>query len=164
MAVEDKYVNALVEADKPDVAAKVQGDEVYQIVGTFEIAAADDDGSVYRIAKGINPNLIPVSIEIMCDAITAGTDFDVGLYKSNKGIVLDADLLADGLTFAAAKGRDAPLDGLKDVAIVDIAKRFYELLSKTILEITGPYDIAITANTVGTAAGTVAFRILCVQG
>lgn len=161
MAVEDKYVEANVALGKKTSSAYNSGAQPQCIVGTFEVAAADSDGSVYRIAKALNPEMIPLSLTIMCDAITAGTDWDVGFYKTNLGAVVDKDNLADALDLSSAS---KTLDGLKDVNIDSRHKRLFELAGHTSSTKLSAYDLALTANTVGSAAGTVSFILWYVQG
>ena len=53
------------------------------------VAAADSDTSIYKIAR-LKSNLVPLQMKINNDAITSGSDYDLGLYKTN-GDVLDKD-------------------------------------------------------------------------
>lgn len=153
MAVENKYVNA-------ELAAGVLADaryagDVKTVIQTFVVAAADDDGSVYRIAR-ISDSDVLLRATIMCDAITGGTDYDLGLYKTGvAGVVLDKDCYMDGQTLASAS---KVLDGLQTVAIENRTKETWELLAGITSQTKDEgyeYDIALTGNTVGTAAGDV---------
>lgn len=153
MAVENKYVNT-------ELASGVLADAGYAgalkvVTQTFEVAAADDDGSVYRLAR-ISDSDILLRATIMCDAITGGTDWDLGLYqKGTSGAVLDKDCFMDGQTFASAT---KTIDGLQTVAIENRTKEIWSLLSGITSQTrdeNNEYDIALTANTVGSAAGTV---------
>lgn len=159
MAVENKYVNSDVAAGNRSHGA--QGANAWPLIETFEVAAADTDASVYRLFKGLPADLVPVSCTVMCDAITGGTDYDLGFYNTDLGAVIDKDNLADGLDLSSAS---KTLDGLKDVAIENRAKRLYELAGHTLANKKSSYDIALTANTVGTAAGTVTVILWVKQG
>lgn len=158
MAVENKYVNADLAANKKAVAAFVHGAEVFVAITTFEVAAADSDGSVYRLFK-VNPHYIPVKIDITNDAITGGTDYDLGLYESlvdgQGGTVIDKDIFADGMDLSSAHLRTAALDGLVTVDAANSNKAIYQHAGHSLSELKPSYDIALTANTVGTGAGTV---------
>lgn len=125
---------------------------------TVEVAAADDDGSVYRVAR-IPANAVLKEVTIACDAITGGTDYDLGFYdvpETNSGAVIDKDALMDGQTLASAS---RVIDGLQTVAIENLHKKVWELAS--ISEATTKYvDIALTGNTVGTAAGTITVTVV----
>jgi hypothetical protein len=164
MAVENKYINADVVAGSSASAVKASGSDLSVMVSTFEIAATDDDGSVFRIAKALPGNLVPVRIDVLCDAITAGTDFDLGFYKTDLGAVIDKDALMDGQTLATATHVSAPLNGLGAVDRANLGKKIYELAGHTLKTREGAYDLALTGNTVGTAAGTVTVVAYFAQG
>ena len=157
MAVEDKYINAEVAAGKKGSTSKVFGGKVLTVAFTFEVAAADDNGSIYRIAR-LPANAIPVKCELFNDALAVGTDFDLGLYHENLGAVADKDLLLDGSDFSAAAAITAPKNGLTNLGgadpIANVGKKLWELLGLTLPDRQG-YDLALTGNIVGTAAGTV---------
>lgn len=130
-------------------------------LATFEVAAADSDGSVYRIFKDVDANEVPLMVLVANDAITSGTDWDLGLYKPGLGVVVDKDLLLDGgdLSSAHALSSAAALPGLSAVAIENVGKTLRELADGTVdnqdIGAVLSYDMALTANTVGSAAGTV---------
>ncbi len=158
MAIKDKSgsVNNLSSVDTPNlfVAENVtNGGKIRMIRETVEIAAADSDGSKYRFAR-IPANSVIKQITIACDAITGGTDFDLGFYDSpdvNSGAVIDADALVDGQSLASAS---RTIDGTSNVNIADLHKKAWELAG--ISEKTSKLiDIVLTGNTVGSASGTV---------
>lgn len=151
MAVENKYVDANVAAGKLTSALQSQGSKIFSLMQTFEVAVADDDGSVYRVFTGVDDTLVPMEITILHDAITSGTDWDFGLYLPKSGAVVTKDLLADGADLSSAGTKD----GLGNVNRADRVKTLYELAGKTVGTRVGSYDLALTANTVGSAAGTV---------
>jgi hypothetical protein len=155
MAVENKYVDSSFVAGKKAPAYTVgSGGDSFSLVATFEVAVADDDGSIYRIFPNVPANAILTELSIACDAITNGTDWDAGLYKTNSGAVITKDVFMNGQTLASAltraTGHQLGLGALN----VDAVKSTLATLSGQ----TNPdeaYDIALTANTVGSAAGTV---------
>lgn len=163
MAVENKYVGTLAAAGKLDKSALTNGDKVVVMVKTEEIAAADDDGSVYRFFKGVPSNLIPIEITVATDGQTGMTDCDLGLYKTELGAVVDKDVLMDGQTLASALTRASGHQlGLANVNIADAEKTLASLSGQT--DPDPCYDIALTANTVGSGAGTVTIIAKFVQG
>lgn len=155
MAVEDKYVDTNLAAGKITSAVNAQGQTLVTLIATEEIAAADDDGSVYRFFKSVPSNYIPVEITIACDAITGGTDYDLGLYKVGVGgAVVDKDVLMDGQSLGSALTRATGHQlGLANVNIANINSTLGELSAQT--NIDAAYDICLTGNTVGSGAGTV---------
>lgn len=155
MAVENKYVNSDVAANnrvKPGIGGSAQNQI---LVVTFEVAAADSDGSIYRVFKDVPSNLIPYSATIMCDAITAGTQYSYGVYDplSRGGALVDIDTFALNLDLSSAS---RTIDGMAAVNIDSLGtKSIAELLALTDGTAKSTYDLALTATTVGTAAGTI---------
>lgn len=169
MAVEDKYVSDLITGNvvnKLLAAYNAHGTPIQAVYATEELAAADDDGSKYRFFKNVDPNLIPIAFLVGCDTITSGTDFDLGLYRPDLGAVITKDVFMDGQTLATAAklGFGVALNGMGNVAIENFGKRIFEHAGHTILNKLESYDIVLTANTVGSAAGTVSIIGLFAQG
>jgi hypothetical protein len=163
MAVEDKYVNANIVAGKKAESFATVGQKTITLVQTVEIASGDDNGSVYRFFAGVPSTYIPVEITIVCDAITSGSDFDLGLYAVNGGEVVDKDVLMDGQTLAIALTRATGNQlGLSAVGKDAVTSTLGELSAQT--NVSAAYDIALTGNAVGTAAGTVSIIATFVQG
>lgn len=153
MAVQDYFANNKVNVGgKEEPGANAH--EWIQMVALVTIAAADDDGSTYKLFTNVPSSFRPIRGTLMCDAITAGTDFDIGLYDSRTGSVVDKDVLLDGQTLASAS---KTLNALGSVDIADIGakKTLAELLNLTINQAQSQYDIVLTGNTVGSAAGDV---------
>jgi hypothetical protein len=136
---------------KKEVGSNPQ--ELLVMVAQVSIAAADDDGSTYPLFTLPN-SFRPVRGTILCDAITGGTDYDIGLYDPASGAVVDKDILLDGQTLATAS---KALNAIGSVPIADIGnkKTLAELLALTPTTAKAEYDVVLTANTVGTAAGSV---------
>lgn len=126
-------------------------------VNTVAVAAADDDGSVYRV-KRLRSDAIITYVGVLNDAITSGSDYDFGLYRTaaDGGAVVDADLIADGVDMSSAR-------------VAELSVRFHDTGTAKIEEFYKPlwqlaglssdpqveYDLCWTANTVGSAAGDI---------
>jgi hypothetical protein len=161
MAVENKIVTHNITSAAADKAPAglFQGCAVKKLVFNFEIAAADSDGSVYRVGR-ISPQAIVTSVKILCDAITAGTDFGIGLYKTLDvgGAVANKDAFAAGVDLSSAitalTEKFAPSQA-------DLGKNAYQLSGVSTYDANevGAFDIAFTGDTVGSAAGTVSGMI-----
>lgn len=164
MAVENKYVDTNLANQKKARSALSPLAEGFTVINTEEIAAADDDGSVYRFFKSVPSNMIPTEITIMTDGISGGTDYDLGLYKVGVGAAaVDADVFMDGQTMASALTRATGHQlGLAAVDIANAGKTLGELSGQT--DVDAAYDICLTGNTVGTAAGTITIIARFVQG
>jgi hypothetical protein len=165
MAVENKYVSANVTAGKLENSAQSGIGNGFCAVATFEVAAADDDGSVYRVFKGVPSEYIPTKIWVFNDAITAGTVYTLGLYQTDLGPVVDADALSTTLDMSSAAAIGAPKNGLSALNIDQIGQPLWDLAAGvTNLTKKGSYDIAFTASTVGSAAGTISIVAWFTQG
>lgn len=170
MAVEDKYVNSNISGNvvnKLLAGINAHGSHVHALFATVEVAAADSDGSKYRFFKNLDPNLIPLGIFVANDAITAGTDYGVGLYRPDLGAVIDKDAFAAGLDMSAAAASLNPKtakDGMAAVAIENMGRRIFEHAGHTIQTKLEGYDLVLTADTVGSAAGTISVLMLVAQG
>lgn len=156
MAIVDKYVDANNEAGKLATALTTFGQDAIVAVATVAVVSGDDDTSVYRLFKSLPSNLVPVKITVQNTAVTGGTDYDLGIYKVN-GAVIDKDILADGVSMATA--RTIAVDnnvGMTTIAIADGVKTLQELAQTADAgNNDNSYDLALTANTVGTADGTI---------
>jgi hypothetical protein len=158
MAVVDKYVEPSIESGaRLAQAIKVNGGKVVVMAQTVEILAAEDNGSVYRFFKDIPSWVVPIDIKLYNDAIAAGTDWDLGFYRSDYGAVISKDALVNGADFSTAHARSAALDGLSAVDISLIGSSVQEIIDEKLTTETRypKYDVGLTANTIGTAAGTV---------
>lgn len=169
MAVENKYVDSDLQSNKRAAAANAEVGQQWGAVVTFEVAAADDNGSVYRLLKALNPDLIITKADIYNDAITGATDYDLGLYETTgddgvNGPEVDKDVFLDGADIAAGNAAGSPQEGLATVNLANRAKKLYEHAGHTLATRKPSYDIALTANAVGSAAGTITVLFGFLQG
>ena len=157
MAVEDKYVNSQLASNLPDEPAFAGGKMPRLIIATFEVAAADDDGSIYRVAKGISSDLRLIRAEIVNDAITGGTDYEFGVYETleNGGAAIDIDCFLGTTSMASARAVGSAISALSAVDQADFGKKIYENAGQSESSRSKVVDLALTANTVGSAAGTI---------
>lgn len=133
--------------------------KVISAVATVEVAAADEDLSVYRMVR-VHSSWLILSIKVFCDAITAGTSYDVGLYQTaaNGGAVADIDAfaLAVDLSTAIVVGSEVRFEAAN---IDGVTKPVWELLALT-ADNNRWYDLCVSATTVGSAAGTISVVVL----
>lgn len=157
MAVVETYAeSALNSFDK--TTSTLNGNPTKKIVASVEVLAADDDGSKYILGV-VEGNNRPIDIVVFNDAITGGTDYDIGLYLIDSdrsvGAVVDVNLFADGLDLSSAGDKTFALTA-PDIA--NIGSTVEELLAAASVTANvgkGQYYLVLTANTVGTAAGTI---------
>ena len=157
MAVEDKYVDsALAAGNLGDRKTKGGGETTY-LTQVVAVAAADDDGSVYRLFT-VTDNAIPVlvsSIAKISTAITGGTGYTLGVYERGVGgVVVDADLFMTTTSFTSTGNKDAVVAVTAD----KVGQSIWELLGST-ASAGKQYDVCLTAATVGTVAGTVGVQL-----
>lgn len=169
MAVINDYVQTEVAAKKLASALESNGADMKTVVVTFEIAAADDNASVYRLIKGINPDLVVVNALLGNDVITGGTDFDLGVYETlddngGGGTVIDKDCFLDGGNLSSAHASGAELTAISAVDVANRAMTIEEVLYSTVTAgRKRSYDLCLTANTVGSGAGTVTLILTLAQ-
>ena len=161
MAVANTKSTAVTNADAtPQVMNDLNttGARLREIVATVEVAAADDNNSVYRLAR-VHSSWRISSIELLNDAIASGTDFNLGLIAiaADGGAAVDDYVYGDAISMASA--RVVPLDATFEARGVEKIKQ--EVWEDAALSSdTGVwYDIALTGIVVGTAAGTISARI-----
>jgi len=172
MAVIDAYVDALAAAGKKAAPGNMAPGQVWAFACTFEIAIADSDASIYRIAN-LPASLIPHSLCVMGDDALDITYFDVGLYLPGAGgAVVDYDCFADNLAVNgdAIDSADLANNALVSLPIDDIGKRLWEIASvvtaKSYTAASHPasFDLCLTAKSDPGAIATVSVRGMFIQG
>lgn len=132
--------------------------KLYSGVATLEVAAADDDNSVYRFFR-VHSSWRIHRIWLLCDAITGGTAYHVGLHQiaSAGGAAAAASAYASSVDISTAK-----------VAAADVAfeARNIDTIGQQVWQDAGAsadtdrwYDLTMTGATAGTAAGTISLGI-----
>ena len=134
-------------------ASLFSGGCIKRVPFSFEVAAADDDTSVFPFAM-LPVNARVARITLLNDAITAGTDYDIGVYKADGlalGAVVDKDCLADGLDMSSARTTAVDVSPL----VANVGKKLWELAGLSAQPNYPTFLVAFTANTIGSAAGTI---------
>jgi hypothetical protein len=134
-------------------------------VGTVEILAADDNNSVYRVGF-VHSSWRISDIIRYNDAITSGTDFDVGLYDTaeNGGAVININCFADAVSLASGSvtGTNDLYEAGSDVGVEDIEQQVWEMAGLS----SDPnkwMDVCYTGVAVGSGAGTLSVKIRYVE-
>jgi len=142
----------------PSPAHLVRG-SLFEGVGTVQVAAADDNGSVYRLARLRSSDRVS-QLTLFSDAITGATAFDLGVYRTadDGGAAVDDDLFATALDLSAAQAGTEVLYEAGAARIDQIEKRLWERLGLS-ADPQVDYDLALTGDTVGTGAGTISLRV-----
>lgn len=132
---------------------------VFEAAGVVEVAAADDNNSVYRFAR-VPSNAYVTGLNLSCDAITGGTDYNFGIHQTaaNGGAVVTDNLFADAVDLSTALVNSNILFKGTGPDIANGEKRLWELLGLT-SDPKREYDVTATGITVGTGAGTILLRV-----
>lgn len=145
---------------------RLMGGILKEQVGTVEIAAADDNNSVYRVGR-VHSSWRISDIIRYNDAITSGADFDVGLYDTaaNGGAVINVNAFADAVSLASASvtGTNDLYEAGSDVGVEDIEQEVWQMAGLS----SDPnkfMDVCYTGVTVGSGAGTLSVKIRYVDG
>lgn len=166
MAVANTKSSTITRLDStPRKAANLNldGARIRARAATLEVAAADDDNSVYRFCRVHSRDRIR-SIMLFNDAITNGTAYDVGLHDTleNGAAVVSQQLFGSAVDLSSA--RVAPLDVRYEAGdIVNMEKAVWELLALS-ADPNKEYDLTMVGTTVGTAAGTISVEMTYVDG
>lgn len=167
MAVINAFVTNNIETPKTAdqcVAARSGGSIVRALVFNFEVAAADDNASIYRLGK-IPATAIPLSLRFANDAIAGFTNPSVGVYKPLEvgGDLIDVDCL---MVAADLNAGTATLTEKFAPAIADVGKDILSLAG--VADADKPkynsVDVAITTAAGVSAAGTISGILLYVEG
>ena len=142
-------------------ALNIMGGVLREQAATVEIAAADDANSTYRLCR-LHSSWRVSEIKRFNDAITSGTDYDVGLYRTAEdgGAAVDANLYADAVSLASASitGTHDLYETGSAVGVEKIEKAIWEQLGLA----TDPglwYDLVYTGFTPGSGAGTLSVLV-----
>jgi hypothetical protein len=139
----------------------LMGGVLREQVGTVEIAAADDNGSKYILGR-VHSSWRISEITLFNDAITSGTDFDLGLYRTAEdgAAAVDANAFSDGVSLASASltGVQHLFEGGSAVGVEDIEQQVWQMAGQS----SDPglwYDVVLNSTTNGSGAGTVSMRL-----
>ena len=139
--------------DQDFIDPRILGGVMRQVSITVPVAAADNDADVVRLCR-VRSNWSIKHIWIYNDAITAGTDYDVGLYTIDGGALVDVDAYENTVDLSSARTA-VPYDaafGTRNINLVN--QQVWQDAGAT----TDPnieYDLAMLANTIGSAAGDI---------
>lgn len=146
-------------------SGKIAGGVLRSQVGAVEVAAADDNNSVYRFAR-VHTSHIVRAINIWNDAIQSGNDFNLGAHDTAErgGAAILDNAWGDAITMVSARAAAGPLNAVFENLNIDkIEKRVWEVLGLT--SDPGKYvDITLTGIAVGSGAGTISMEVVYVDG
>jgi hypothetical protein len=173
MSVINGYVDANLGAVPPKITsnAHCMGGESKEAVISFVIGANDQQGSVYRLFKGLSPDIIVTSIDVWNDAITGGTSISLGAYVpldyDNVGAAISAACFASAQNWSAGNPiTGSPANGIISVSIANRNVPAWTLFGDTQYPAKHPaWDLGMvmTAMTTGGGQANIHVRMRYVQ-
>lgn len=167
MAIINGYVDANIALGKLGTnSGSGNGGVVKRLVQCFTVASTDQAGSIYRVFKGVSPDVVINNVRLYNDALTGATSVSCGLYG-----VLDWDnvgaIVGSGNQFANAvdisAGNAVSATALvfdKNLSIANRENSLYIVAGHTQLTKLPAYDICLTMTAMTTGAnGNVALMI-----
>lgn len=146
MAVYNDYVDTQILAGRLTGSLAGQGSKTIRTFVSFDTVAAHDAGSIYRVIKSIPSSVIPITLWIATDGVTAMNDVNVGLFQVGAGgAEVGTEVLASAIDLSSAVARTAPKDGLGNITNANWGKQLWELAGETIDDKFSHYDIALTS-------------------
>jgi hypothetical protein len=124
------------------------------------------NGDVVILAEGLpaTARIVRVMLPKGCAQISGVSDVDLGFYASKTNKVIDADAVADGITFAASGGlANVDLVGT-NISNFPVVKDIATLCGLSSQEIPAHgFDLCATLNTKGSATATIELDIYIEQ-
>lgn len=167
MAVINAFVTNNIEAQAADIciAARNAGSVLRAVAFNFEVAAADDNASIYRICK-IPSTAIPLSLRIANDATAGLTNPSFGVYRP---LEVGGAVIAVAVLMAATdlNAGTATLTEKFAPAIADVGKDILSLSGVADVDkvkYSGSLDVAMTTAAGVSAAGTISGILIYVEG
>ncbi len=158
MAVVEKYADSDLQAGKLAEARFSNGSAKHGAVATVELESGDSNDSIFRMFKGLSPEIVLTSIKLSADALGSSGALHIGLMKSGLGEdAVDEDCFAASVDVSSAVLRG---DGMAAVGIEEFTKKLWEHAGHTVSNKLSSYDLAIKVTNVGaTGAGTLTLEI-----
>lgn len=162
MAVANTKSTHITNADATPVVLtnpRFAGGLLREAIGTVEVAAADDNDSIYRFVR-VPSNARISSVEVACDAITNGTDYNIGVWQTaaNGGALVSENLFGDAIDLSSALAFTDVTYETTPTNKSACQQELWQLLGLS-ADPCRDYDIAAKGVAVGTAAGTISLRV-----
>lgn len=133
--------------------------KVVECVGYVEVAAADDNDSIYRMVR-IPSNAKISAVFLKHDAVADGTDFNIGLYdtaaKGGAVITTGESAIADAVNLTSA--RTVWTEISTAISPEESETRAWGITGLT-ADPDKDFDVCLKGIAVGTGAGTVALKV-----
>lgn len=170
MAVVNVYADANIALGKLASNSSSPGGVLKTAICKFTVGSTDAAGSIYRVFKGMSPDIIIKAVRLYNDALTGATSVKLGLYGvldyDNVGAAVgSANQIASAIDINAGNPvTSTPLVFDKSISIANRNQPLYILAGHTQLTKLPAYDIALTMTAMTTGAtGDVAVILEYVQ-
>jgi hypothetical protein len=165
MAVEALKSTPITNADATPVVfnnSRVARGDLHQAVGYAVADAVASIGSTYRLCR-VPSNAFALNVFLSNTAFTATGAADIGIYKTNGGVVVDADFFASAALLTAAQYEVNVTHESLVYGANDIEKPLWQALGLT-EDPQIDYDVVLTLTAANTAAAAdVALRVQYTQ-
>lgn len=160
MAIVNTLTTALADQDAAEDLAATNGKPLHVLTGVVEVAAADDDGSTYRILR-LPSTAVLVSLQIASDALGTSAAYNVGVYDiaANGGAVVDEDEFGSAISLSSAVAWTEILEEAAPTDKEKIGQPLWQRLGLT-SDPGKSYDIVATGTTAGDEAGSICLKAL----
>lgn len=158
MAIVNAYVDANLVVGKIGNAVAVAGNVTKTAIQSFVVASTDAAGSVYRIFKGLSPDIIIKSVRLYNDALTGASSVSCGFYGvldyDNVGaIVGSGNQIASAIDISSGNPvTSTPLVFDKSISIANREVPLYTLAGHTQATKLPGYDLCLTMTAMTTGA------------
>jgi|SRR5271154_1570353 len=181
MAVVNYYVNPVITSNLINKSARgytSTGADGNSLFAYVQIAASDNNGSIYRLFKNLSRNITIQAIQVANPVLTTGTSYGIGLYASDLSTTLYTTVGyfsgVMNLTTAHANVTSGFLDGFINITQATAGalyqgfptsaytNRLFEHAGFTSASNPGcpdAFDLCLTATTASTVAGNVCIQI-----
>lgn len=168
-ALINAYVDVNLAAGKLGSNTAISGGIAKLAIQSFAVAASDSAGSVYRVFKGLSPDIIISSIVINNDAMSGATSVDCGAWGvldyDGIGAAINATCFAAAVNITAGNpvtGSPARLDTA--ISIANRESPAYLIYGDAQYPAKHPaWDLALRFNAAPVQAGNISVRMEYVQ-
>lgn len=142
----------------PKNALYSRGKKIRTVVAQISITSSAAAGDKHILARGlsVDDQVVGLRLPRGCAQIVGLTDVDFGFYRTDNNVVLDADILADGVDFGTAAITDYGRDLLGENLTYDLTEKIKDQLDIDTNEApSGGVDLVATVNAEGAGTGTI---------
>jgi hypothetical protein len=167
MGTENTKSGVVTIADNLNGAKKnsplVYGGMLHQQVGKVEVAAADDNNSIYRMGR-VHSSWRPMHMWLFNDAIQSGADYNLGLWDIAEagGAVISENCFGDAVSMTSARAASGGTDIMHEALNIDDATKAYWEIAGLTTDPNKWMDVCFIGIAVGSGAGGIVLKTVSV--